>query len=148
MPGGSGEGVAPTEIGMPLLVVEDDGEMRDLLTEALHEEGYRAESVGDAAEALIRLRTETFAAIILDKRMPGLSGFDILPGLRTICPHAPVILITAFGDDSTRREAIDKGAFACLLKPFPMEELFRSIRLALASGSDRVSTFPTPRIVA
>jgi DNA-binding response OmpR family regulator len=148
MRNGSGEDVGKTESGIPLLVVEDDGEMRDLLTEALREEGYRAESAVDGAEALIRLRTETFAAIILDKRMPGLSGLDILPGLRTICPHAPVILITAFGDDGTRGEAIDKGAFTCLLKPFPMEELFRALRLALASGSDRVSVSPTPRIVA
>lgn len=148
MRNGSCEGVAATEALAPLLVVEDDGEMRDLLTEALLEEGYRAESVGDGAEALIRLRTESFSAIVLDQRMPGLSGLDILPGLRTICPDTPVILITAFGDDRTRGEAIEKGACACLLKPFPMAELFRAIRDALSSGSGQVPAPRGPRTAA
>ncbi len=148
MRNGAVEGGAATNVLMPLLVVEDDGEMRDLLTEALFEEGFRAESVGDGAAALIRLRTESFSVIILDQRMPGLSGLDILPGLRTICPDTPVILITAFGDESTRGEAIEKGACACLLKPFPMDELFREVRLALASGGGRVSASPIPRSAA
>jgi DNA-binding response OmpR family regulator len=137
-----------TDVSMPLLIVEDDEEMRDLLAEALIEEGYRAESVPDGAQALIRLRNETFSAIVLDQRMPGLSGLDILPGVKTICPDTPVILITAFGDDNTRGEAMDKGASACLLKPFPMAELFRAVRHALASGGGRVpvshSSGPAP----
>lgn len=127
-----------TDVSIPLLIVEDDEEMRDLLAEALIEEGYRAESVPDGAQALIRLRNETFSAIVLDQRMPGLSGLDILPGVKMICPDTPVILITAFGDDNTRGEAMDKGASACLLKPFPMAELFRAVRNALASGGGRV----------
>lgn len=143
MTNGSGERSGVIDSPMPLLIVEDDKEMRDLLTEALIEEGYRAESVPDGAQALIRLRTETFSTIVLDQRMPGLSGLDILPGLKTICPDTPVILITAFGDDNTRGEALEKGASACLLKPFPMEELFRAVRHALASGGGRVPAFPS-----
>jgi DNA-binding response OmpR family regulator len=69
-----------------LLVVEDDPEMRDLLTDVLNGEGFLAESAGDGAEALIRLRGDTFAAVLLDKNMPGLSGLDLLPACGRCAP--------------------------------------------------------------
>jgi DNA-binding NtrC family response regulator len=118
-----------------ILVVDDDGDMRSLLTDVLSNEGFAVEGVANGAEALIRLRTEAFAAIILDKNMPGLSGLDLLPGLRTICPDTPVIMITAFGDVATYMDAMEKGAFDYVFKPFRMEELLRVMRQALASRS-------------
>lgn len=125
----------------PVLVVDDDGEMRALLVDVLGQEGYRVGEAANGAEALIRLRTQSFAAIVLDKNMPGLSGLDLLPGLRTICPETPVILITAFGDVATYMEAMEKGAFEYVFKPFRMEELLRVLRRALPSGSQPV---PSP----
>jgi two-component system response regulator (stage 0 sporulation protein F) len=118
-----------------VLVVDDDSEMRALLADVLGDEGYAVEGVANGAEALIRLRTESFAAIVLDKNMPGLSGLDLLPGLRTICPDTPVIMITAFGDVATYMDAIEKGAFEYVFKPFRMEELLRVLRRALPSRS-------------
>ncbi len=114
-----------------LLVVDDDREMRELLAEVLGEEGYEVTGVQDGAEALIRLRGEVFAAIILDKNMPGLGALDLLPGLRVICPDTPVIIITAFGTPDSYTEAVEKGAFAYLFKPFPMAELVRTVRHAV-----------------
>jgi DNA-binding NtrC family response regulator len=114
-----------------LLVVDDDPEMRELLAEVLSEEGYEVVGVGDGAEALIRLRGETFAAIILDKNMPGLGAMDLLPGLRIICPDTPVIVITAFGTPDSYSEAVEKGAFAYLFKPFLMDELLSTVHRAL-----------------
>jgi DNA-binding NtrC family response regulator len=113
-------------------VVDDDAEMRALLAEVLREAGYDVKEAVNGAEALIRLRAESFAAIVLDKNMPGLSGLDLLPGLRTICPEMPVILITAFGDVASYVDAIEKGAFAYVFKPFRMEELLQALRQALA----------------
>lgn len=118
-----------------LLVVDDDGEMRALLAEVLSVEGYEVEQAANGAEALIRLRTASFAAIILDKNMPGLSGLDLLPGLRTMCPEMPVILITAFGDIATYVDAVEKGAYAYLFKPFQMQELQQAVDRALASAN-------------
>ena len=118
-----------------ILVVDDDGEMRALLAEVLREAGYDVKEAANGAEALIRLRAESFAAIVLDKNMPGLSGLDLLPGLRVICPETPVILITAFGDVATYMEAMEKGAFEYVFKPFRMEELLRILRRALPSGA-------------
>jgi DNA-binding NtrC family response regulator len=116
-----------------ILVVDDDAEMRALLADVLSDEGYRVEGVASGAEALIRLRTQSFGAIVLDKNMPGLSGLDLLPGLRTICPDTPVIMITAFGDVGTYMDAMEKGAFEYVFKPFRMEELLVVLRRALSS---------------
>ncbi len=123
-----------------VLVVDDDGEMRALLTEILGEEGYEVTEAANGAEALIRLRTDSFGAIILDKNLPGLSGLDLLPGLRKICPETPVILITAFGDVETYVDAIEKGAATYLFKPFPMQELLKVLQRALAPSDSSVAT--------
>jgi len=118
-----------------VLVVDDDPEMRALIGEVLSDKGYEVVEAPSGAEALIRLRSEPFAAIVLDKNMPGLSGLDLLPGLRTICPETPVILITAFGDVPTYMDAIEKGAFAYIFKPFRMDELLQTLHQALAPRS-------------
>jgi DNA-binding NtrC family response regulator len=127
-----------------LLVVEDDPEMRDLLTDVLNGEGFAAASAGDGAEALIRLRSDTFAAVLLDKNMPGLSGLDLLPSLRTMCPNTPIILTTAFGDPETAQEAAIKGAHAYLPKPFTTQNLLDAIRRALEPGHVEVPSPSTP----
>jgi DNA-binding NtrC family response regulator len=118
---------------LTILIVDDDPEMRALLAEFLSQEGYIVEESTTGAEALIRLRKECFSAIIIDKNMPGLSGLDLLPGLRTICPETPIILITAFGDAATYMEALEKGAYEYLFKPFRMEEILQVLRRALPS---------------
>lgn len=127
-----------------ILVVDDDAEMRALLLEVLSEDGYEVEQSANAAEALIRLRTETFSTIVLDKNMPGLSGLDVLPGLRLICPETPVIMITAYGDVATYVDAMEKGVFEYLFKPFRMEELLRLLRRGLAPGSRCVASSAMP----
>ena len=124
-----------------ILIVDDDAEMRALLVEVLGQEGYRVAEAGDGAEALIRLRSECFDGIIIDKNMPGLSGLDLLPGLRMICPEAPVILITAFGDASTYVEALEKGAFEYIFKPFHLEDLLRVLRRAVPSKSQESASW-------
>ena len=134
-----------TDGRMRVLVVDDDAEMRALLVDVLSDEGYAVYELPNGAEALIRLRTESFAAIILDKNMPGLSGLDLLPGLRTICPETPVILITAFGDVSTYMDAMEKGAFEYIFKPFRMEELLLVLQRALPSKRTPPSSTSTPR---
>jgi len=140
----SSDGSIVTESRVRVLVVDDDAEMRALLADVLGDEGYAVEGVPNGAEALIRLHAESFAAIILDKNMPGLSGLDLLPGLRTICPETPVILITAFGDVSTYMDAMEKGAFEYIFKPFRMKELLLALQRALPSKGHLPSSTSTP----
>jgi DNA-binding NtrC family response regulator len=123
-----------------ILLVDDDEDMRSLLADVLSDEGYEVIQAANGAEALVLLHREAFAAILLDKRMPGLSGMDLLPGLRVICPQTPVIVITAFGDAHTAAEGAEKGAFGLLFKPFRMDELRAMLDHALARRDSRTGT--------
>jgi two-component system response regulator AtoC len=127
-----------------ILLVEDDEEMRSLLADVLAEEEYEVVQAKNGAEALLCLHRDDFAVIVLDKNMPGLSGLDLLPGVRTICPRTCVILITAFGDTQTYLKAMEKGAFEFLFKPFRMEELLQTVRRAL-SRRDQFVPSPSAR---
>jgi CheY-like chemotaxis protein len=106
-----------------VLVIDDDEEMRSLLRELMQEEGYEVESVDSGPEAFRRIEKQDFDLIVTDIRMPGLSGLDILEGLRRLQPFAPVIVITAFGGNNVRRKAFEKGARAYLEKPIHVSDL-------------------------
>jgi DNA-binding NtrC family response regulator len=140
--GGDRRGCGQThnEHGRRILLVDDDEDMRSLLSDVLSDEGYEVIQAANGAEALVLLHRETFAAILLDKRMPGLSGMDLLPGLRVICPETPVIVITAFGDAHTAAEGAEKGAFGLLFKPFRMDELRAMLDRALGRPDPRAGT--------
>ena len=106
-----------------ILVIEDDIEMRSLLKDFIKEEGYEVDSVGNSTEAFHQLAKKPFDLIITDVRMPGLSGLDILPGLKKLQPSSSVILITAFGSEDVYRRALKRGADAYLEKPIHLDEL-------------------------
>ena len=114
-----------------ILVVDDDAEMRALLVDELRHEGYQLTEAADGAEAVLACRTSEFDVILMDKNMPGPSGLDLLPGFRRTCPHAHIIMMTAFGDVPSYVEAAEKGAADFLFKPFRIEEMKAAIRKAL-----------------
>ena len=116
-----------------ILVVEDDPEMRSLLKDFMEEEGIEVASVEDGSEAFRRLARENFDLIITDIRMPGLSGLDILPGLKQIRPRSPVIAITAFGSEEIHRRAMENGADAYLEKPLHLAELKKLVQQMIFS---------------
>ncbi len=106
-----------------LLIIEDNKEMRSLLKDFFEEEGFEVDSVDDGAGAFPKLTRMTFDLIITDIWMAGLSGLDILPAMKRINPHIPVIVITAFGSEEMRRRAMARGADAYLEKPLQLEKL-------------------------
>ena len=106
-----------------ILVIEDDEEMRALLRDMIEEEGYKAASVNNGSEAFRKLAKESFNLIITDVRMPGLTGLDILPGIKKLQPDAPIIVITAFGSEEVQRKALERGADAYLEKPIHFDKL-------------------------
>jgi len=121
-----------------ILVVDDDTEMRALLVEVLHREGYLVEEAANGAQATSRLRGQRFAAIVMDKNLPGLGGLYLLQGIRMVCPETPVIVITTFSDSAAYAGALRGGALEYLFKPFRMEDLLDALRRALppVEGSD------------
>ena len=114
-----------------ILVVDDDAEMRALLLDVLHNEGYDVDEAKDGTDAVLALRARKFDVILMDKNMPGPSGLDLLPGFRRVCPDSRIIMMTAFGDVASYMEAAEKGAVEYLFKPFRMEEMKEAITKAL-----------------
>jgi DNA-binding NtrC family response regulator len=119
-----------------ILVVDDDPEMRALLLDVLHNEGYDVVEAKDGTEAVLALRARKFDVILMDKNMPGPSGLDLLPGFRRVCPHSQIIMMTAFGDVASYMEAAEKGAVEYLFKPFRMEEMKDAIAKALGRDAE------------
>ncbi len=114
-----------------ILVAEDDPEMLALLRQHLAGEEYVVVTTQKGAEALDRLRTESFDVILTDLKMPGVDGMEILRSARATQGDARVILITAFGSIETAIQAIREGAYDYVTKPFRLDEISLLIRKAL-----------------
>ncbi|HLK88257.1 MAG TPA: sigma-54 dependent transcriptional regulator [Polyangia bacterium] len=116
-----------------VLVAEDDRVARDLLSEILRGEGYEVEAVDDGAVAIERAQAGDgrYDLVVSDVRMERSGGLDVLAAFTAKAPSTPVILITAFGDVSGAMEAIQRGAYDYVSKPFNIEELRLTVARAL-----------------
>jgi two-component system response regulator HydG len=106
-----------------ILLVEDDPEMLDLVREHLEGEGHAVVALGSGVDALARLRAEGFDIVLTDLRLPDADGMEVLRVSREAQRDVPVILITAFGTIETAIQAIRRGAYDYVTKPFAMEEI-------------------------
>ncbi len=106
-----------------IMIIEDDSEMRSLLIDFLRDDGYEVDSAGNGSEALLKLTQGPFDLIISDIRMPGLTGLDILPGIKKLQPQVSIMVITAFGSEEIYRRSIEKGVTAYLEKPICFNKL-------------------------
>lgn len=120
-----------------IVVIDDDREMRSVLKEYLEKQGYMVSDFPSAAAALDRLRRDPLYdasrldLIISDIKMPELSGLDFVDKLKTTHAKVPIILITGFGSLETAIEAIRKGAFDYITKPFKLTDIDMTIKRAL-----------------
>jgi len=110
-----------------VLVVDDERNMRLSLQAMLADEGYQAQTVESAEEALRMLAREKFFMIVTDAHLTGMSGYDLLARLRSSYPEVPVLMITAYATPKLAVEAIKAGAIDYLSKPFEPEELFHAV---------------------
>src|SRR5687767_7548408 len=106
-----------------VLVVDDDDEMRSLLRRSLEFDGHRVTERDRGTHVLKTLRDEEFDLVILDNRMPGLNGLELLPTLRREFPRIPILLVTAFGGRQVASSALRLGAASYLEKPFRLGQL-------------------------
>ena len=125
-----------------VLLAEDDGEFRKLLAGILRKNGFDVIEAKDGADLIATieaLSTEPSAAqpdvIVSDIRMPGYTGLDVLWGLRKGNCAIPVILMTAFGTDETRVEALRLGADTIISKPLNPETLVTMVRSFSSAGA-------------
>jgi PAS domain S-box-containing protein len=111
-----------------ILLVDDDPDLRIVLSDALSHEGYRVEAVGAGAEALAKARQEAYGAVILDLGLPDLDGRSVLNALLEIDSTLPVIVLTGNTSETHRTDSLTKGAFAYLTKPYNLEEIKATLR--------------------
>jgi DNA-binding NtrC family response regulator len=111
----------------PVLVVDDEKNMRLSLKTVLADEGYSVRMAESAEEALMVLAQEDFFMVITDARLGGISGYELLAKVHTRWPDLPLLMITAYATPKLAVEAIKAGAFDYLAKPFAPEELLHAI---------------------
>jgi DNA-binding NtrC family response regulator len=111
----------------PVLVVDDEKNMRLSLRTVLADDGYAVRAVESAEEALTLLATDEFFMVITDARLGGISGYDFLGKARNQWPDLPILMITAYATPKLAVEAIKAGAIDYLAKPFAPEELLHAV---------------------
>jgi len=114
-----------------VFAIDDDASVRKSLSRLLRSAGYTSEAFSSAEEFLRREHFDGVGCILLDVRMPGLSGMDLQEELNKADYHMPIVFITGHGDIPMTVEAMKKGAVDFLTKPFDDKELLHAVRAAI-----------------
>lgn len=113
-----------------ILIVDDDGSMRHMLSLILKREGYEVQAVGKGSEALNLVASESFDFILSDVVMPGMGGLELLQALKEKKVETTVIMMSAYGNLGTAVEAMKRGAYDYISKPFRPDEVLLALRKA------------------
>ena len=114
-----------------ILVIDDEQNIRKMLTRVLSPEGFIVKEADNGLEALKRLQEENYSLVLLDLKMPGLNGIETLKEIRENDLNLPVIMMSAYGSIPEAVEAMKLGALDYLIKPFDIEELKIIIKRAI-----------------
>ena len=117
-----------------ILIIDDDYQIRQSFEKLLTEEGHEVLTASSGETGLSILSSVIPDLVILDIRLPGMSGIETFVALRQIEPKLPVIIMTAFGTTETAIEATKLGAFDYVLKPFDIPDILKLINQALEAG--------------
>jgi len=112
----------------PILIVDDEKNMRRSLQTMLGEEGYRVETSESAEDALNMLAREEFFLVITDARLGGMNGYELLKKIHQQWPQLSTLMITAYATPKLAVEAIQAGALDYIAKPFAPEELLHAVK--------------------
>jgi len=117
-----------------VLVAEDDEGLRSVLERGLRENGYTVDATADGEQALRYLQTYEYGVVIVDWRMPKVSGLEVIQRLRRRGSAVPVLMLTARDEASDRVRGLDEGADDYLVKPFDFSELLARLRALQRRG--------------
>jgi two-component system nitrogen regulation response regulator GlnG len=115
-----------------ILIVDDEEEIRLILSSILKKEGFKVITAPDGEQAMKKMSLDTPDAVLLDVRMPGISGMDVLKKIKAIDSNLPVVIVTAYADTHQVVQAIKEGAYDYLVKPFDNNEVVWVTKRALA----------------
>ena len=120
-----------------VLVADDEEEIRKILSNILEKEGFEVITASDGEQAMQKICSDIPDAVLLDVRMPGLNGMEVLKKIKAIEENLPVVLVTAYADTHQAVEAMKEGAYDYLAKPFDNNEVVWITSRALAEGKLR-----------
>ncbi len=118
------------EQNIRVLVVDDEKRFRDNIVKILNNKSMEAQGAEDGEQALAMTEAEKFDVILLDMKMPGISGKETLHHLQQNGTDAEVIVLTGHASVSGALDMMELGAFDYLLKPAPVDDLLKKVRLA------------------
>lgn len=122
---------------MRILLVEDDGTLGDGLRAGLIDHGFIVDWVRDGEDAMLALKTESFAAVVLDLGLPKRDGLTLLGWLRARGDVTPVLILTARDGIEHRVRGLDAGADDYVLKPFDLDEVAARLRALIRRSSNQ-----------
>src|SRR5438046_4120145 len=111
-----------------VLVVDDEKFIREILAEFLGMEGYLVRTAEDGSSALAELGRSHYDLVISDLKMPKMGGMELLEAMAKVAPNALTVIMTGFGTVETAIDAMKRGAYDYILKPFKGEEVTRALR--------------------
>ena len=120
--------------GKRVLLVDDEVDFTASLRKVLSRRGFEVDTASDGLTALARIAKESFDVIVLDVKMPGMDGIQVLAEIRRMALEARVILLTGHLSLTDEEKGIKEGAFAYLFKPFPILKLVGVIETATGGG--------------
>jgi CheY-like chemotaxis protein len=131
------DSISPHDRKLRVMIVDDEPIVGKRLTPALEKHGFEVEAFLDPSKALARLKDQEFDIVVTDFRMEELDGIQVLTHVMESCPNTRVILITGYATVEVAREALVKGAFDFIAKPFKPKELRAVINKAALSLGHR-----------
>jgi response regulator RpfG family c-di-GMP phosphodiesterase len=121
-----------THDGSPrILIVDDEEIIRDILADFLAMEGFEVRTAPDGAAALVELTSQHFDLVLSDLKMPNMGGIELLDAISSHAPQMVTIIMTGFGTVETAIDAMKRGAYDYIMKPFKMEDVVRTVRRGL-----------------
>src|SRR6476659_8274433 len=111
-----------------ILIVDDQFGIRILLNEVLHKEGYDTFQAANGIQALEVLNNHSPDLVLLDMKIPGMDGIEILKRMKVVDPDIRVIIMTAYGELDMIQEAKDLGAMTHFAKPFDIDDIRTAVK--------------------
>ena len=120
-----------------ILIVDDEEDLISTLAERLELRGFEVEAITDGSKALKRVNEGDFDVLVLDVKMPGIDGLELMAQIKEKHPDLPVIMFTGHGSMASARKGIIRGATDYLMKPVDIENLIKKIRDAAARKKNK-----------
>lgn len=117
--------------GARILVVDDEPAVLRALSVALESQGHRVLPAANGTQAVAKAAAEGPDLILLDLGLPDMEGLEVISRVRAFAPAVPILVVSAYGEDRTKVEALDLGADDYVVKPFAMPELLARVRAGL-----------------